>query len=165
MKAFPIAAGLLFALGACSGSAEEQIENSIRGSLANQTNVDQVEMNTTADGNMTGYALTHEADGRKGRLKCEAHPEGSEFKYKCTPEIDAETERQMQDVIRTALAKQGEVVDLVMKRKDDDNHMAGSATVRAADGAEYHLSCTAVRKEAANFTWGCEDASAKDGIE
>jgi hypothetical protein len=157
MKAFPVVLGLALALGACA-KPEDQVENSIRETLSNQTAVDQVEMNTSADGNMTGYALTHEPDGRKGRLKCAAHPEAGDYKWKCMPEIDAETERQMQEVIRPELAKQGEVVELVMKRKDDDDHMIGSALVRTSDGTELHFSCTATRSKEAKFIWQCDPA-------
>jgi len=164
MKAFPVAIGLglVFALGACSGgSPEEQVANTIRESLANQTTVDKVEMTKQADGNMTGYVLTHESDGRKGRMKCAAQPDGdSKYKWQCHAEIDAETERQMQEKMRTELAKQGEVLDVAMKRKDDDNHMAGSARIRTADGTEHNLTCTAERQKDANFAWNCEEAGA-----
>jgi hypothetical protein len=110
---------------------------------------------------MTGYVLTREADGHKGRLKCAAQPDGdSKYKWQCSPEIDAETERQMQDKIRAEFAKSGEVLEVVMKRKDDDDHMAGFARVRTADGAEHRLDCTAARQKEANFAWECREAGA-----
>jgi len=158
MRKFAIAAGLMLVLGACSSDPTGQIEDSIRETLSNETTIDEVQMNMGADGNMSGYALTHEADGRKGRLKCAAQPDGgSTFKWQCSPQIDAETERQMQEKMRAEFAKQGEVIEVVMKRKDDDNHMAGSARLKTADGVEHSLSCTATRQEKDHFKWECEE--------
>lgn len=162
MKAFPVAAGfaLALALGACSGNPAEEIENSIRAELANKTNVDQVEMNTQSDGNMTGFALTHDNAGNKSRFQCAASPTGgTKYKWECQPQIDADTERYMQNTISAELAKQGEVVEVVMKRQGDDNHMAGSAQVRTASGTVVNFTCTAERKDA-TFAWNCAPAEA-----
>ena len=68
-----MALGLALALGACSAqSDEDMLENTIRDGLSGQGNVQKVELTKQANGNLTGFAIIREPNGRVGRLNCTA---------------------------------------------------------------------------------------------
>ena len=161
MKTVSIALGLALALSACSVQSEEdQLENTIRESLAKQGEVQQVELTKQANGGMTGFVIIREPNGRVGRLTCSAEAAGeAKYNWKCSPAIDEKTLKEMEDVIRAELSKRGPVAQVEMKRQDDDDHMSGFAVVRDEAGEEFRLSCSASRKAGASFSWECGDES------
>jgi hypothetical protein len=163
MKSFSIAASLALALTACTAqSDEDQLENVIREGLAKQGEVQQVELNKQPNGSMTGFAMIREPNGRVGRLTCSAEPAGtSKYNWKCSPAIDEKTEKEMEDIIRAELSKRGPVIQLEMKRHNDDDHMSGFAVVHDDAGEEFRLTCSATRNadKTAGFSWECGDAS------
>lgn len=163
MKTHMIAASLALALTACSAqSDEDQLENTIREGLAKQGEVQQVELKKQPNGSMTGFAMIREANGRVGRLTCSAEPAGSaKYNWKCSPAIDEKTIKEMEDIIRAELSKRGPVLQLEMKRQNDDDHMSGYAVVHDEAGEEFRLTCSATRNadKGASFTWECGDAS------
>ncbi len=159
MRKTSLVIGAALALAACSSDAE-QVENSIRETLGNEATVEQVEMNQQSDGNMIGYAVVRDKEGRRSSMNCDAHPQsGDKYAWKCAPRIDAETEKDISDTMRARLAGSGEVLEMTMKRKDDDNHMAGKARVKTPDGAEHVLNCTAARQENGQFLPNCEEVA------
>jgi hypothetical protein len=164
MKSYSIALSLALGLGACSvQSDEDQLENTIRETLSKQGEVQQVELNRQENGSMTGFAVIRERNGRVGRLTCTAEKTGSETKYnwKCSPAIDEQAIKEMEDIIRAELSKRGPVLQLEMKRQGDDNHMSGFAVVHDEAGEEFRLTCSATRSadNAGSFTWKCGDES------
>lgn len=163
MHRISLAIGAALALAACSSDVE-QVENSIREELANQGTVEEVAMNEQSDGNMTGYAVVNVKNGWKTRMACNAHPQknpdGTDLAWKCTPVIDSGAESQMNETIKKELATKGEVLEVAMKRKDDDDHMAGTARVKTADGAEHVLNCQAARQKAdGQLLWSCDEVA------
>ena len=62
----------------------------------------------------------------------------------------------MESTIRDALAPQGEVRQVELRRQDD-NRMSGNALVVTPDGTETRLECTATRPsmETTQFTYQC----------
>lgn len=164
-----IALGALLGLAGCTMvSEEDQLENAIRDGLANQGEVQEVNLTRQDENNMTGYAMLREASGRTGRLNCTAQRgEGSNFTWNCSPAIDQAVVDEMETIIRTALAAQADVVSVEMARAGDDNNMTGTATVRDGAGNEVQVPCAAQRTQGANFDWRCgEDvAPAAGGIQ
>lgn len=64
-------------------------------------------------------------------------------------------EDQLENAIRENLSSRGNVTQVELTRQGDDN-MSGFAVVRAADGTESRLNCTAQRASADNFNWRCQ---------
>jgi hypothetical protein len=76
----------------------------------------------------------------------------------CTMESQ---ENQLENNIREELTKRGSTVKQVELTRQDDDHMSGFAEVRAADGSEGRLTCTATRnpsKGASYYDWRCNPA-------
>ena len=76
----------------------------------------------------------------------------------CTMESQ---ENLLANNIRQELTKRGSTVKQVEITRQDDDHMSGFAEVRAADGSEGRLNCTATRdpsKGASYFDWRCNPA-------
>ena len=163
MKIYSIALGLALGLGACSvQSDEDQLESTIRETLSAQGEVQQVELTKQANGGMTGFVMIREPNGRVGRLTCTAEAAGaSKYNWKCSPAIDEKTLKEMEDIIRAELSKRGPVLQLEMKRQDDDDHMSGFAVVRDEAGEEFRLACSATRntEKVGTFSWTCGDES------
>ena len=161
MKAFQIGLGMALALAACTvESDEDQLENTIRAELSNQGAVQQVELRKEEDGNMTGFVVIREPNGRVGRLACSAQAAGAgKYAWKCSPAIDAKTLKEMEEVIRAELSKRGPVKQIEMKRAGDDNHMSGFAVVQNEEGEEFRLACSATRNSdtPGTFAWTCSD--------
>lgn len=79
---------LVLATAACNvDSAENQLENSIRVSLSNGSTVQEVNLTEQDDGNMTGYAVVEDGEGRSGRLGCTAHKtdDAGNYNWRCEP--------------------------------------------------------------------------------
>jgi len=159
---YAILLGMALAVSACE-SPEDQLENSIRGTLSNTgATVESVELTKGEDGNMSGFAMVRGANGRSGRMNCSAHPtEGTNYSWTCLPTIDEATLQDMEGQIRTELAKQAEVVEVDMQKHNDDDHMRGFARIRA-EGTEARLNCSATRDTAntAMFNWECQQGEA-----
>ena len=158
MRLFLLAGAALAVAGCEMESNENRLENAIRESLANQqTTVDSIEMTEQEDGNMTGYAMVREASGRSGRLNCNAHKEGDQFNFRCSPAIDEAVLTEMEGLIRTELSQQAEVMEVDMQRHNDDNHMRGHVVVGDGAGNQARLACTAERDSAniGTFNWQC----------
>ena len=69
----------------------------------------------------------------------------------------ASSEDRMENAIRAELSKNGATVNQVEMTREGDN-MTGFAEVRAADGSEGRLNCTATpdtAKGAGNYNWRC----------
>ncbi|HEX8192856.1 MAG TPA: hypothetical protein VF552_08140 [Allosphingosinicella sp.] len=147
-------------------SNENRLENAIRANLANQqTEVQSIEMTEGEDGNMTGFAMVREASGRSGRLNCNAHREGDNYNFRCSPAIDEAVLTEMEGLIRRELEQQAEVIEVDMQRHNDDNHMRGHVVVGDGAGNRARLACTATR-DATNigtFNWQCAPEGAAAG--
>ncbi|HWT11899.1 MAG TPA: hypothetical protein VN231_04020 [Allosphingosinicella sp.] len=63
-------------------------------------------------------------------------------------------EDQLENAIRENLSSRGNVQEVELTRQDDDN-MNGFVVMRAADGSEGRLNCTARRSSGSNFNWRC----------
>jgi hypothetical protein len=138
------------------------LENTIRDGLSGQGNVQKVELTKQANGNLTGFAIIREPNGRVGRLNCTARSTGdSKYDWKCSPAIDENALKEMEAIIRAELSKRGPVLQLEMKRQGDDDHMSGFAVVHDEAGEEFRLACSATRNAAnvGTFTWKCGDES------
>ena len=166
-RAIVLLAAAVGGLAACTfASEEDQLENSIRASLSNQSEVKQVEITRQDDDNFTGFALIRDRNGRDGRMACTARrTEGSNFSWRCLPAIDESVVREMETNIRTELERQANVLEVDLTRQDD-NRMTGFARVQDAAGNEVRTNCTATRSAegSSNFNWRCQpgDGAAED---
>jgi hypothetical protein len=164
MRALAISLGLALAVTAVTActveSEEDQLENAIRNQLAGQGNVLDVELTRQDDNNMNGFANIRDNEGREGRLNCTARrTEGTNFQLNCLPAITDQIVQEMENNIRTTLARQGEVLQVDLTRQDD-MRMTGFALVRAGDGTEVRANCTATRENPSSrmFNWECNPA-------
>ena len=159
MKLQMVTAGVsALALAGCSlASQEDQLENSIRNNLEAQGNVQQVEMTKQDETNFSGYAVIHDRNGRERRLNCRARrTEGTNYDWRCAQVIDELVEQEMEGLIRTELERRATVLEVDMRRRDDNN-MTGFARVQDAAGNEFRSTCTATRgaEDTTNFSWRC----------
>lgn len=163
MRALIAAAMLPLSLAACSFSVgandQQQLEQSMRETLANQQiNIGEVNLSQQADGNYTGYVTGTDRNGRQGRFNCTAgRGEGTQMSWNCRPTIDDQVLAALSRVIREQLGRQGEVLDVTLRRDNDYDRISGSATVRV-DGQEVRLPCTATRDAGSptgEFDWRC----------
>jgi hypothetical protein len=79
----------------------------------------------------------------------------------CSFSVGESEENQLANNIRGELTKGGATVKQVEVTRQDDDHMTGFAEVRAVDGSEGRLNCTATRdpsKGARYFDWRCRPA-------
>jgi hypothetical protein len=171
---FVLLAGAALTFSGCNlESDENRLENAIRENLANQqTNVQSIEMTQGEDGNMTGFAMVREANGRSGRLNCTAFRQGDNYNFNCSPAIDEAVLTEMEGLIRRELEQQAEVIEVDMQRHNDDNHMRGHIVVGDGAGNRAQLACTAERDSTniGTFNWQCapgggEAAGGKEGGE
>jgi len=146
------------ALAGCNlSSQEDQLENSIRNNLEAQGNVQQVELTKQDDDNFGGFAVIRDREGRERRLNCTARrTEGTNFDWRCAQVIDELVEQEMEGLIRTELERRATVLEVDMRRRDDNN-MTGFARVQDAAGNEIRSNCTATRgaEDTTNFSWRC----------
>ena len=158
MKAFAITLGMALAVAGCTMQSEEdQLENEIRNQLAGQGNVLDVQLTRQDENNMTGFPDIRDNEGNQGRLNCSARrTEGTNFQLNCLPAITDAILEQMENNIRTELARQGEVLEVDLNRQDD-MRMTGFARLRGPDGAEVRTNCTATREAPSSrqFRWEC----------
>ena len=157
MKAFAIPLGLGLLVAGCNVSSEEdQIENVIRNNLSERGNVQQVEMTRQDENNMSGYATVRDASGVEGRYNCTAQrTQGTNFNWRCNQQIDDNVVAGIQNEIRQDLAQRAEVLQIEMRRQDD-NRISGYALLRGPDGSEVRTNCTASRDaDAINFNYQC----------
>jgi hypothetical protein len=163
-------AGLALAIGGCTVESEaDQLEKIIAETLSSQGTVQKVELTPQEDGGMTGFVLIDEPDRGVGRLTCTVAPPDSESNYQwnCSPAIDEKTIGEMEAIVRTELAKLGEVVEVEMQRAGDDDHMSGHAVVRDETGDEMRLACSAIRNtdDVGSFKWECNEDTGEGGAE
>ena len=91
MRVYAILLGALLALGACSASAEEEVETAIREGLSERGTVLQVDMTPQENGNMTGFAILRNHAGTEVRMDCTVEREGDSnlmkegFSWRCLP--------------------------------------------------------------------------------
>ncbi|MEA3029982.1 MAG: hypothetical protein QOG13_1307 [Sphingomonadales bacterium] len=163
MKRIAILLGCALAVAACT-SQEDQLENAMRAELTKRGNVQEVEMTRQDENRMTGHAVVRTAAGETGRLTCNATRDPTKgtayYDWRCVPAIDEALLTQTENAIRQSLAQRGEVIEVDMRRQDDD-HMTGFARARDSDGAEVRLPCSASRGSDAvgNFSWRCGEGA------
>lgn len=164
MKAFAISLGLALAVAGCTVQSEEdQLEEAIRNNLSSQGNVLRVEMTKVDDNNINGFADIRENSGSEGRLTCTAQrSEGSNFNWRCSPAVTEDMVRNMENLIRTNLSGQTEVLEVDMSRVDD-NRMSGFARFRDQSGSEQRADCVATRQTGNQFNWECNQGGAAAG--
>jgi len=159
MKAIAVSLGVALAVAGCSmESAEDQMENGVRNSLASQGNVTDVQLTRDGD-NVTGYADLDHRQAGPVRLNCAGRVEGERYNVNCLPAV---TERVIQDTensIRERLGQQEEVLEVELTRQDDAR-MTGYVRSRTSDGTEIRRNCVATREvpSAVHFNWECNPA-------
>ena len=160
MKRLILSVGLVLAASGCQVPNEEDlIEGSISNTLANQGNIQEVEITRQDADNFSGFAVVRDARGLDNRLNCTARrkaEKGSNFDWRCLPTVDEATMTNVENAIRESLSQQATVRQVDMSRQDDNN-MTGFAVVQLADGSEVRSTCTARRENetSANFDWRC----------
>ena len=156
MKAFAISLGLALAVAGCTiQNEEDQLEEAIRNNLSSQGNVLRVEMTRVDENNINGFADIAESNGGGGRLTCVARREqGSNFNWRCSPAITEDMVQNMENLIRTNLSNQTQVLEVDLNRVDD-NRMTGFARFRDQTGAEQRADCVANRTTGNQFNWEC----------
>ena len=170
MKRFAMLAGVTLALSGCTVESEaDQLEKVIAETLSSQGTVQKVELTAQKDGGMTGFVLIDEPDRGVGRLTCTVAPPDadSNYQWNCSPAIDEKTLGEMEEIVRTELAKLGTVIEVEMQRAADDDHMSGYAMVRNEAGDEMRLACSATRNtdDVGSFKWECNEDAGEDGAE
>ena len=159
MAAFMIWTG--FTLAATSlalAGQDDSLEGSIRAALAEQGEVQQVEMTPRDKDHLGGFALLLDAQGRPWRLDCTAtRTEDEGFDWTCNPVVNAAAIEDVENNMREVLGQQGTVLEVAMNRRDDDN-MTGFARVRDKGGSVVRTSCTATRQSEGSrtFDWECQ---------
>jgi hypothetical protein len=139
-----------------------QLRELIRTGLAARARVDSVVLIRTDDNNAAGYADVVDTLGNPGRYNCTATRVGdtADFRWRCAPTVNDTELRHMESVIRSALAAQGSVLQVLMS-KVDDNRMAGFARVRIRNGPEGRFRCSVTRRgETDLFDWRCDPPGA-----
>ena len=156
MKAIAISLGMALAVAGCTVQSEEdQLEEAIRNNLSAQGNVTQVEMTRVDENNINGFAEIRENSGSQGRLTCTAsRTQGSNFNWRCTPAITEDMVQNMENLIRTEMSAQTQVLQVDLNRQDD-NRMTGHAVYRDQSGQEMRAECTATRQAGNQFNWEC----------
>jgi hypothetical protein len=137
---------------------EQAMENTVRATLADRGNVQEVDMTAGEDGNMTGHAVVAAANGQSARYNCAANKvgNGGTYRINCVPAIDDAMLRAMEADIRRTYEQRGAQVIEVAMRKQDEDHMRGHMVGSDGSGAQARLTCTAERDTATNqFPWQC----------
>jgi len=144
MKYRIAALALLATLSACE-SSEDLLENSIRTELSKQGEVREVEMKQDGEDRLNGFAVLKGPNGDM-RLNCQATEKNdTEYDWECNQVIDEAVVKGMEDSLRQQFeAQQLTVVELDLE-KDGEDKMKGHALLRAQDGEEGRLTCTAAR--------------------
>jgi hypothetical protein len=148
---------LTITLAGCE-DPEEAMENTVRETLADRGNVQEVDMSEGEDGNMTGHAVVAAANGQSSRYNCSANKVGggSTYRINCLPAIDEGMLTAMEAEIRGLYEQRGAQVLEVEMRKEDEDHMRGHMIARDETGAQARLVCTAERNTAdSQFPWQC----------
>ena len=162
----------LFVLGAVLAGCEDPeqaMENTVRATLADRGNVQEVDMTAGEDGNMTGHAVVSAASGQSTRYNCAANKvgNGGTYRINCVPAIDEAMLQAMEADIRRTYEQRGAQVIEVDMQKQDEDHMRGHMLGGDGSGAQARLICTAERNTANNqFPWQCVpegEASAGSG--
>jgi len=142
---------------------ERQAEDMMRTELGRQGEVKEVDFTQNGD-NLTGFAIVRlTGKDYDSRFNCTARVENGQISTSCLEAINAEMERAMAQTVRASLERDGFTVSEVqLRRHNDDNHMKGFAQVRAPDGSEGRLECTAERQgQTANFASSCNAPGAQ----
>ena len=168
MRKAILSAGLMLALGGCQVQNEEDlIEGSIRNTLSNQGNIQDVEITRQDQDNFSGFAVVRDSRGQDNRLNCTARrkvDKGSNFDWSCLPTIDEAVLTNVETAIRQSLSQQGNVSQVEMTRRDDNN-MTGFAVLTDSNGNEVRTNCTARRERetSASFDWRCGPGESTGG--
>ena len=137
---------------------DESIEQSIRDSLSEQGDVQQVEMILQDKDHYSGFALLLDVQGRPWRLDCTAaRPVDGDFEWRCNPVVNEAAIEDVENAMRELLGQQATVLEVAMNRLDDDR-MTGFARLRDRDGAIVRTNCTATRESEGSrtFDWECQ---------
>ncbi|HZF93662.1 MAG TPA: hypothetical protein VEZ20_02200 [Allosphingosinicella sp.] len=151
----------LFVLGAVLAGCEDPeqaMENTVRATLTDRGNVQEVDMTQGSDGNMTGHAVVAAANGQSARYNCAANKvgDGGTYRIACVPAIDEAMLQAMEAEIRRTYEQRGAQVLEVDMQKQDEDHMRGHMVGSDGSGAQARLTCTAERDTATNqFPWQC----------
>ena len=160
MRKVILSFGLMLATGGCQVQSEEDmIEGSIRNTLSNQGNIQEVEITKQGEDNFSGFAVVRDARGQDNRLNCTARrnaDKGVEFRLALPADGRRGMLTNVENAIRESLSQQGNVRQVEMTRQDDSN-MTGFAVLQLADGSQVRSTCTARRENetSANFDWRC----------
>jgi len=160
MRKVVLSFGLMLAVAGCQVQNEEDIiEGSIQNTLANQGNVQEVQITQRDENNFNGFAVVRDNTGHDNRLNCTARrtaEKQSNFDWRCLPTIDELALTNVETAIRQDLSQRMNVVEVDMSRRDDSN-MAGFVRVRDANGSEVRTDCSAVRENemSQRFNWRC----------
>jgi hypothetical protein len=134
----------LLALSAC-GKPEELLENSIRTELSKQGEVREIDMTPDGDDRLNGFAILKGPQG-DSRLSCKAtRKNDTEYDWQCNQMIDETVLTGMENVLRQQLEAQDFTVLEMDMQKDGEDRMKGHALLRAQDGEEGRLTCSAER--------------------
>ena len=134
----------LLALSACE-QPEELLENSIRTELSKQGEVREVDMTPDGEDRLNGFAVVKGPQG-DSRLNCKAtRKNDTEYDWQCNQVIDEAVLTGMENSLRQQLEAQDLTVLEMDMQKDGDDKMKGHALLRAPDGEEGRLTCSAER--------------------
>src|SRR5438128_9831851 len=153
MKAVVISLGALMLLAGC-GNEQKRVEDGVRAQLSAQGNVTQVSMTKQADGGWQGSATVRVADGHDARVNCRTDANGQ---GRCSQVIDQQLIDATTATLRQQYTSRGFTVLQAEMAKENEDLIAGDATVRGPDGDELHVHCTAPRDPAnGRFGLSCE---------
>ena len=158
MNAIAISLGLL--LAAAGGQVDidqAAVENAIVNDFIEGWQVQRVELAPRSDGHLVGFAIARDGSGFQARFNCRTEPsDDGGNQWTCHQNVDAQVIAQMEANIRETLAEQGTVLQVSLRREDDDR-MRGRARLRLPNGTEAGAGCTAVRDRfgSTTFNWEC----------
>jgi hypothetical protein len=126
--------------------------------LAEQGEVQQVEMIPLDKDHLSGFASCSTAQGRPWRLDCTAtRTEGEGFDWTCNPVVNAAAIEDVENNIREVLGEQGTVLEVAMNRRDDDNMTASRASgTREARSSAPAAPATRQSEGSRTFDWECQ---------
>jgi hypothetical protein len=158
MNAIAFSLGLLLAAGAAQVDIDQAaVEEAIRTDFVDGWQVQQVQLAPRADGHLVGFAVARDGSGFQARFNCRTEPsDDGGNQWTCHQNVDAQVIAQMEANIRETLSEQGNVLQVALRREDDDR-MRGRARLRLPNGTEAGANCTAVRDRfgSTTFNWEC----------
>jgi hypothetical protein len=161
--AIPLGAALLLMAGCNRVSEEQAVENAVGATITSQGMgaVQQVDLTKQADNNYSGTATVRRTDGQTIRLNCTARHAATagNFDIACGQVLDQVLIDEIKASLRTTLTGQGLTVTTIDLSRQDDDHVAGTATVRDASGNEIPLTCTGARQPSGRFNAQCDETA------